>query len=100
MDYSKMTNAITKSVSKKLFVAGVIYTTYDISQHPTEENVAWGVLDTSVGGLALLSGYATIPSLIYYIGRIGYDVYQSSVPQEPLIFQSKGWQNYIKNEGH
>ncbi|MDP3915640.1 MAG: RHS repeat-associated core domain-containing protein [Bacteroidota bacterium] len=97
LEFSKISKTLTKSVSTKLTFVGVIYTTYDVSQNFTGENVAWGTLDTSIGILGIISGYATIPAVLYFIGRTGNDVYQSSKPQEPLIFQSKGWQEYNKN---
>lgn len=97
LDYARMTNTLAKSVSTKLFFAGALYTGYEVQKNPTLDNAAWGILDTSVGGLALVSGYATISALLYYVGRIGTDIYQTSKPQEPLIFQSKGWKELKKN---
>ncbi|KAF0232589.1 MAG: hypothetical protein FD181_3861 [Prolixibacteraceae bacterium] len=97
LDYARMTNTLLKSVSTKLFFAGALYTGYEVQKNPTLDNAAWGILDTSIGGLALVSGYATIPAIFYYVGRIGNDIYQSSRPQEPLIFQSSGWKELKKN---
>jgi RHS repeat-associated protein len=96
LGFTELAKKITRSASKKALFLGAVYSTYDVTNNPSLDNFAWNTLDVSVSALGLLSGYATIPSLLYFSGRIGSEIYESTKPQEPLVFQSEGWKNLNK----
>lgn len=57
------------------------------------------ITDPQSGGVDCKSTPAAQNKIGLYPEELGAsnDVYQSAKPQEPLIFQSKGWREYNKN---
>ena len=76
MDANKFTKVITKSVGKKLYGVGLVFSAVDMYQDPSARNVAWNVADNLVGFAAFVPGLQ-IPALIYFTGRISYDIYDA-----------------------
>ena len=76
MDANKFTKVITKSVGKKLFGVGLVFSFVDMYQDPSASNVGWNVADGLVGWAAFVPGLQ-IPALIYFSARISYDIYDA-----------------------
>lgn len=76
MDANKFTKVITKSVGKKLYGIGLVFSAVDMYEDPSASNIAWNVADGIVGWAAFVPGLQ-IPALIYFTGRISYDIYDA-----------------------
>jgi RHS repeat-associated protein len=76
MDANKFTKVITKSVGKKLYGVGLVFSAVDMYQDSSASNIAWNVADGIVGWAAFVPGLQ-IPALIYFTGRISYDIYDA-----------------------
>ncbi|MBW8331046.1 MAG: RHS repeat-associated core domain-containing protein [Prolixibacteraceae bacterium] len=76
IDANKFTGVITKSIGKKLFGVGLVFSAVDVYQDPSASNVGWNVADGLVGWAAFVPGLQ-IPALIYFSARISYDIYDA-----------------------
>jgi hypothetical protein len=76
IEAEKFTSIFTKSVGKKLYGVGLVFSAVDIFQDPSASNIAWNVTDNLVGLSAFIPGMQ-IPAIIYFTARISYDIYEA-----------------------